>query len=71
MIPFTLCSHEVHPSRESTKSPMPEPPVPVSITKKSSLIVSGESHDRPGSNDINPSQEPTLGDGKGTERDRA
>ncbi|XP_078789715.1 rho guanine nucleotide exchange factor 1 isoform X7 [Oryzias latipes] len=55
----------LHPSRESTKSPMPEPPVPVSITKKSSLIVSGESHDRPGSNDINPSQEPTLGDGKG------
>ncbi|XP_078789714.1 rho guanine nucleotide exchange factor 1 isoform X6 [Oryzias latipes] len=63
--PKPKTDNEVHPSRESTKSPMPEPPVPVSITKKSSLIVSGESHDRPGSNDINPSQEPTLGDGKG------
>uniref|UniRef100_A0A3P9J0G3 Rho guanine nucleotide exchange factor 1 n=1 Tax=Oryzias latipes TaxID=8090 RepID=A0A3P9J0G3_ORYLA len=63
--PRSKTDNEVHPSRESTKGPMPEPPAPVSTTKKSSLIVSGESNDRPGNNGVNPSPEPTLMDGKG------
>ncbi|KAF6716590.1 Rho guanine nucleotide exchange factor 1 [Oryzias melastigma] len=56
---------EVHPSRESTKIPVPEPPAPVTFTKKLSIIGSGESSDRPGNNGVNTSPEPFNVDGKG------